>query len=413
MARFNLFKRNKNAVHSPVDIRDYFSSTDAYSGKEATSFGAIDIICNALASLSFNVYDAETRQPIKGHWLYELIKQPNIDETHNLFFSQLVRDWFDGGAFLYLYKNADGRVISFFRMNPRAVVVKRDELNRKQFLYNGRVYYSDRVLHIPGKYGYNGLTGKSIFEELRTIFDTSMNLDAFTSNTFNQNLGKRLVIDTTEAFQGMSDEQAKILENKIITNYSGVKNAGRPIVKRNGLKFETLDTGANSNQASQLAENRMYQTKLIAEVFHIPVELLVGNLPGDVEAIYTVFANQCIEPIATEIQEYFNLLLSPEERTHCYFEFSYNSLMKTSLTKRVEAYAKQLTNGVLSVDEIRKKENLPELGTEAANTLLVPANLMPVKDDVFDAYMASAKQKMQDIDNVNDNDTNGVGDDKK
>lgn len=411
MARFNLFqKRNKNAVHEPVNIRDYVSSTDTYSGKEATSFAAVDIIANTVSSLGFGVYDRTTRQAVKDHWLYELIAQPNLDEVHSLFFNLIIRDYFDGNIFLYLYKNADGKVISLFRLDPRATTVKRDELNRKQFINNGRVYYSDRVLHIPSKFGYNGLKGRSIFEELRTIFDTSMNLDAFTSNTFNQNLGKRLVIDTTDAFQSMSDDQAKILEAKLVQTYCGVANAGKPIVKRNGLKFETLDTGTSSNQAAQLSENRMYQTKLIAELFHIPPEFLIGGLPGDIESLYTVFANQCIEPLATEIAEYFNLLLSPEERSRYYFEFSYNSLMKTSLTKRVDSYAKQLTNGILSVDEIRKKENLAELGTEAANTLLVPANLMPVKDDVFNAYMASAKQKAEAL---TDKDTTGVGDDKK
>lgn len=411
MRPFNfLTKRNKNAAHTPSDVRDYASATDIYSGKEATSFGAIDLISNTFASLSFGVYDRETRQPVKGHWLAELIAQPNLDEVHNLFFSQIVRDWFDGGCFLYLYKNADGEIVSLFRMNPHQVTVKRDALNRKQYTYNGRVYYSDRVLHIPSKYGYNGLTGKSIFSQLSAIFETSQNLDAFTSNTFAQNMGKRLVIDTSDAFQEMSDDQADILIKKIVTNYSGVQNAGKPIVKRNGLKFETLDTGTSSNQASQLAENRLYQTKLIAEIFHLPPEFLIGGLPQDVEALYTVYTNQCIEPLATEFQEYFNLLLSAEERTRYYFEFNYNSLLKTSLSKRIDAYAKQITNGVLSVDEIRKKENLPELGTDAAQTLFIPANLMPVTDEVVDSYMASAKLKAQEL---TTKDASGVGDDKK
>ena len=411
MAKLNIFtKRNKNAVHAPKETPDFNNVVNAYAGKEATSFGAIDIIANTIASLSFGVYDRATRQRVSGHWLSDLIAQPNLDEVHSLFIPQIVRDWFGGNVFLYLYKNPEGRIISFFRMNPSQVLVDRDEFNRKRFTYNGKVYYSDRVLHIPGKYGYNGLVGKSIFKELQNIFETSENLDVFTSNTFSNNMGKRLVIDATDAYQSMSDDQADVLVKKLVNNYSGVQNAGKPIVKRNGLKYETIDTGTSSNQASQLAENRMYQTKLIAEVFHIPPEFLVGNVPTDVEALYTVFANQCIEPIATEFQEYFNLLLSPEERTRYYFEFTYNSLMKTSLSKRIDAYAKQVTNGILSVDEIRKKENLPELGTEAANTLLVPANLMPVTDDVFEAYMASAKQKAETLTNK---DTTGVGDDKK
>lgn len=417
MAKLRFFeKRNKNAASAPRQVRDYYSSTNGYTGQEVTAFSAVDIISNAFASLSFGVYDRKTHERKEGHWLEALIGQPNRDEPHNLFFSQIVRDWFDGGAFLYQYKNAEGLVVSLFRLNPREVRVRRDPVtNQKIFTYNGMEYTSDRILHIPSKYGYNGLVGRSIFDELRETFDVSKNLDSFTANTFNQNVGKRLVIDTSKAWQGMSDEQKALLEEKYINRYAGVRNAGRPIVKAGGIEFSTLDTGTSSNQSAQLAENRLYQSKLICEMFHIPPEFLIGGLPAEVESLYTVFVNMCIEPMATEFQEYFNLLLGAE-RGSVYFEFSYNSLMKTSLTRRVDAYAKELTNGILSVDEIRRRENLSELETEAAKTLLVPANLMPVRDDVFDAYMASAKEKLKGLNDTQNNgsaDTHGVGDDKK
>ena len=90
--------------------------------------------------------------------------------------------------------------------------------------------------------------------------------------------------------------------------------------------------------------------------------------------------------------------------------------MKTSLTKRVDAYSKQLMNGQLTINEIRAKENLPEIDSEAANTLVIPSNLMPVRDDIFDAYMASAKEKLKkvnDSSDLNNSDSTGIGDDKK
>ena len=413
----NLFsKRNREAASKPANIWDFYSSTDFVSGKEATAFSAIDLIANAFASLSYGVYNRKTRELIHSHWLYQLIEQPNLEETHSLFFSQLIRDWYAGNVYLYLYKNADGRVVSFFRMDPNMVTVTRDELNRKRYSYNGNVYHADRVLHIPSKYGYDGLKGKSIFSELAEVFETSLKLDQYVNNTFDSNMGKRLVIDATEAYKDLSDEEQKLMRDKFINNYGGIKNAGKPLVKSGGIKFETLDTGTATNQASELSINREYQTKIIAELFHIPPAFLTESLPGEVESLYTVFVNQAIEPLATLFQECFNMLLSPAERESVYFEFSYNSLLKTSLTKRVDAYAKQLTNGMISVDEIRRKENLPELGTSSASTLLVPANLMPVRDDIFDAYMASAKEKLQNLNTTEktvEKDSSRIGDDKK
>lgn len=85
-------------------------------------------------------------------------------------------------------------------------------------------------------------------------------------------------------------------------------------------------------------------------------------------------------------------------------------MLKTSLTTRVDAYTKQLNNGQLTINDIRRKENMPELPTKAGNTLLVPANLMPATDEVFDAYMAKAKKEAEGLQNK---DATGVGDDRK
>lgn len=83
----NLFsKRNREAASKPANIWDFYSSTDFVSGKEATAFSAVDLIANAFASLSYGVYNRKTRELIHSHWLYQLIEQPNLEETHSLFF---------------------------------------------------------------------------------------------------------------------------------------------------------------------------------------------------------------------------------------------------------------------------------------------------------------------------------------
>jgi hypothetical protein len=86
--------------------------------------------------------------------------------------------------------------------------------------------------------------------------------------------------------------------------------------------------------------------------------------------------------------------------------------MKTSLQTRIETYAKQLTNGILSPNEVRRKENLPEI--EAGDTIFVQANLMPLRQDVIDSYMAKSK-KIENENIVSPNtqgDHSNLGDDK-
>ena len=292
-------KRNKNAVNTPRNIRDYISLADSYAGKEATSFTAIDMIANAISMLGFGVYDVKSGEKKEKHWLYEVFAQPNLDETKSFFIYQIVKDWFSGGCFIYLFKNEEGKIISFFRLNPSAVNVSRDPVtNAKKYSYNGMTYYSDRILHIPCKYGYNGLRGGSIYSEVPQIFNTAIQLNNYVQNTFSQNLGKRLVIDTTEAYQDLTDDEKDQLENKLVYKYGGVKNAGRPIVMSGGIKFSSIDTGTASNQASELTDNREFQLNMISQLFHIPKDALNGNVPNDIENYLMLFSIFSVQPVA-------------------------------------------------------------------------------------------------------------------
>jgi len=425
----NIFKRlfrnfNRNARTKPRIIRDYISPVDVSTQKESTSFASIDMIANAVASLGYGVYSADTHEKIKTHWLSNLIFEPNLEETHTLFLSQCVRDYFAGNVFLFKARNELNEIVSLFRLNPCNVFVSRDlATNRKVYTYNGQRYTDNEILHIPSKYGYDGLRGHSIFTELSDTFRTAEKLNYYTANSFDNSLGERLIIDITDAFPDADDDTIEKVRDSYIDRYSGVKNAGKPIVKHGGIKFETIKTGTNDNKAQELAQNREFQNEQIAQIFHIPIDFLNGSAPQNIESSYTILTTQAVEPIATAFEEAFNRLLSEDERFECFFEFNYSSLMKTSLITRIDAYSKQLTTGQLVLDEVRQMENHRVYGTEAANTPLVASNLMPARDDIFNAYMAKAKetaskmfesnQSATDKNNLLTGDSSGIGDDKK
>jgi hypothetical protein len=44
--------------------------------------------------------------------------------------------------------------------------------------------------------------------------------------------------------------------------------------------------------------------------------------------------------------------------------------------------------------------------------LFVPANLLPVREDVIDSYMANSKKKMNELENL-ENQHEKIGDDKQ
>ena len=365
------------------------------AGTDATAWAAMDMISSSIANLAGSVLNRATKEAVNDHPVSFLMKQPNLDETRFLFVYRSVQDYFRHGNIFWLKSGTGNRTVALFRLDPGKVKTGRNPDNRKTYTYGGTEYGGDEILHIPSRFGYDGLTGKSIMEECGGVFKTAGDLDSFTANSFGNNIGNRLVIDLTKAAKNATQEQILRYRDEFLSNYTGIKNAGKPIVKSNDIEYGTISTEYKDNRANQLLENRTFQEKEIAKLFGIPLALLNGKAAGDVESLYILYIENAIRPVATAWEQAVNMLFPPAQREKLCYEFNYNGLLKTSLTTRVTTYAQQLTNGILSPNEIRRKENLPPV--EAGDTVFIPANLMPLKNDVVDSYMAGAKTKMQEL----------------
>jgi HK97 family phage portal protein len=413
---FGIFKRKKK---TPIKYTTFnYNTWDSQTGQDSTSFAGIDLICNAFAALGFDFYSFYTREKT-GHRLKELLADPNSEITRFDFFYHSARNLYTHGNCYWYKYDIDGEIVSLFLLNPADVRVQRDSVtNEKLFYYNGGAFKSDKILHVPSRFGYNGLIGQSVFTVCNAIFRGIADLDLYVRNSFKSNVGKRLMIDVS-ANPDMSNEQIQEYREKFIRDYGGVNNSGVPLIKTKRLGFDVVDSGLQDNHAQQLEENRRFNEKEIAKLLGVPLELLSGgDLKKDIESIYTLFLDNAIRPLASQFEGAVNkFLLNGYERQEVYFEFSYNSLLKTSLQARIDAYVKQLNNGLLSVNEIRKKENLPEI--EAGDYHFVPANYMPLREDTIEAYMAGAKLKGAELQGLQKSNSAGfhgenppIGDDK-
>ena len=414
------FKRNKDAKIRPQDFRDFTPSSSGIFNKDGVSFACINIIATEFAKLSFGVYDKNTHQKIKNNFLYELIKKPNLEENHFLFFYNCVIDYFNKGVFLYVMENTNGTPISLFRLNPDNVNITRDiQTNKRIYNYNGYRYTDNEVLYISSRYNYSTLKGgDSIFNAVHGTFTTANALESYTANSFiNGIYGKRLVVDISEALPDATEKQIEELKTLMTSQYSGIENAGKPLFKKRGINYSEIGSGTTDNKSAELKENRALQKADVSMLFGVPLELLNSSSSLDVEKAFLLLNEFGVQPIALQFQEAFNDLLNDD---YCYFEYNYNAILKTSLTQRIDAYNKQINNGLLSPNEARQKENMPPV--EAGDTFFIPSNLMPLNEETINAYMAKQKAIASDNNSSADTSTdNGVlnsqhspsGDDKQ
>ena len=105
------------------------------------------------------------------------------------------------------------------------------------------------------------------------------------------------------------------------------------------------------------------------------------------------FLSSCIKPLGDHICQSFEKLLTPAERLKYSIKFDYKNLLTTNTKDTVDYLAKEVNNGLLTLNEARKKLGMEDIG-EVGDYHFVQSNLMPLTKDNVDAYMAQNKTAM-------------------
>ena len=390
-------------------------------GESATSFAAIDMIASSIANLSGDFFNRADKQVLKDFPLYKVLQNPNLDDTRFLFFYQSVDNYFrEGNIYWFLSRNDSGDIVAIYNLDPKTVTVKKDQLNRKIFTHDGREYLADTIIHIPSRFSYDGLTGKSISHECGHIFRLSSDLDEYVNKTLHSGLGSHLILDMSEFSETATLEEKQRMQELFKELYTGTKNIGKPLVKSKGIKYEMLDTKHSTNAAAQLAENREFQIQEIAKLFGIPIQLISGKITNNnlIESLYVLYTQNAILPIASQLEDAICRMIDEGKRERVYFEFSFNSLLKTSARDRFDIYGKQLEHGILNIDEVRYMENRSPIQNGAGGIHTVNSSRMPVKPEIWDSYMAEAQTKKAELEKMNSHSPgvsgnhSNIGDDK-
>ncbi|UTC82646.1 phage portal protein [Treponema denticola] len=424
---FNFFKSKQNTQKRGNPLVNYTlhsipTLASVLSGPEDDGIGAIDLIASYFASLSLKVYSAKNNKTIDDHWLAALIKNPNMDDAQFNFFYQIAYDYLnEGNVYIYIYiDRTSGRPTSFFRLPPNEVTVYRNDSRHKIFRHKDREYTAKNIIHIPSRFSFDGTTGKSIFKKHAATFDTFSDLNSQLKKSATNFAveGDRPVLDISEAFDSVTDEQADAFRDKFIREYSGVENVSKPVVLKKGFKLTSLKGAPLSQREQQFFENRKEQKEIINDIFGVPKGFNGGETSLDLEALHILFLGNAIRPIALTVAQYFNKLLDRFDFGKTYVKFNFNSLLRTSLQSRIDSYSKQLGNGILTPNEIRGMEGLPPTVDDAGDNLFIPANLLPLKKDIVDSFLASSRLKLAELENKGENTGNeekllNLGDDKK
>lgn len=348
---------------------------------------AVTILAEAVGQLPVEIYRTTPdgdRVRVDDHPVVRLLRiAPNNFQTPLQFNEgKQVSLGLRGNAFALKFYRPDGTIRSLYPVNADRVQVLVSPVDRMPYY---RILLAPdgieglfplRDIHHVRWISDNPYTGLSPISLHRDAIGIALATERHTGKMFGNGTHLSGVITRPAAAPAIKDPAAiERLTTEWTNKYAGMDNVGRVALLQEGMEFKPLSM---TNEDAQLIAARQYSVRDIARIYGIPAHML-----GDLErATHSNIEHQSLEFVIHTLMPWLKRheeamerdLLSEEERAAgMTIQFNVTGLLRGDITSRYAAYAQARQWGWLSVNDIRRLENLPPI--EGGDTYLQPLNM--------------------------------------
>ena len=297
------------------------------------------------------------------------VNKPDVSMPSVAFWQQtMISLLIDGNAFVRLFKDNTGTVVNMVVLNPLNVQVSRNALGQKFYtstVEGNKVLTNDEMLHISGSIIMPGeFRGKSPIDTLKENIGLAISLESFAARFFGQGTLTQGVIEYPGA---LTAEQAENLARSFDRQHKGFRKAHKTGILSGGASFKPTTI---ANDQAQMLDSRRLAVEDVARAYRVPTDMIGLNNGGQsynsVEAKNIAFLTHTLRPWLAKLEDAFSTLLVDG----AYLAFSTDDLLRGDYATRIEGYSKLLQNGVLSTNEVRRKENMRPI--EGGDVVRVP-----------------------------------------
>ena len=308
--------------------------------------GAVDLIGNMIACMPVKLYKYEDGR-VKEQENDRRVKLLNGDTGDTLDSFQLkkamVEDYLLGkGGYCFIQRNRN-EVVSLRYVEDIYITI----------LKNFKPIFKDYVIMVMGEqykpYEFikllrntkDGSTGIGLTQELGKTLETAYDTLLYQLSLVKSGGNKKGFL---KAQRRLGQEEINTLKRAWRNMYAN--NSENVVVLNNGLEFQE---SSNSSVEMQLDQNKRTLADEINKIFHIYEN-------------FELTFKEAIYPIVKAFETALNRdLLLEREKGKYFFEFDVKEIIKASLRERYEAYKLAKETGFLTLNEIRKTENLEEI----------------------------------------------------
>lgn len=338
----------------------------------AAIYSAVSLISDTISTLPVSAYLRRGNNRFVMLPQPDWVSKPDVDTTREAFYGSIIVSLLlDGNAFVRVFTR-NGQVVNLSVLNPQKVQIKREALGQVRFVVEGedRPLTSDEVIFIPDVVRPGHIRGISRVDTLKENWGLALALESYAARFFGQGATTQGIIEVEE---DLTFEQAKNLSDSFDLRHKGFKRAHKTGVLTNGAKYKQTTV---PNDQAQFLDSRRMAVEDVARAFNVPPHLL--GLPGttsyaSVEQNNLAWVTHCLRPIIQKIETAMSplLLLSPNSQDS-FLKFNIDGLLRADFNSRMSAYSVGLQSGFLTINDVRRLEDLRSLDDPSAETVRVP-----------------------------------------
>lgn len=336
-------------------------------------YSAVSLISDTISTLPVDVFIRRdgARYPFRPRPSW--ITQPDIDTTKEAFYgSVIVSLLLDGNAFIRIYSNPQGEIVNLTVLNPMDVEIKRTGIGRVGFNVRGedRMLTTDDIIFIPDLVRPGHIRGVSRVEALKENFGLAMALEKYAAKFFGSGTQTSGVIEIPG---NATAEQAKAMQEAFDSRHKGWAKAHKTAVLSGGAQYKPTNI---PNDQAQFLDSRRLAVEDVARAFNVPPHLL--GLPGtntyaSVEQNNLAWVTHGLRPIVQKIGGALSPLMARYAGgEQAFVRFNLDGLLRADINSRMTAFSTGLQSGFLTINDVRRIEDLPPINDPSADTVRVP-----------------------------------------
>jgi len=351
--------------------------------KYSAVFSCVKVLAETFASSPIMLYrnTGEGRERVNNLRVYDILHNRPNEEMSPFSFKETLETSrnLGGNAICERLVNGRGDLVGLYPYPWSAVSIQRNAEGRLEYVIGdgeeSKVLSRDQVLHIPGL-SFDGVIGLSPIEYVSNAIRLGLSYESFAIQLYKNGA------TSTGAFKhpsALKEEAYKRLKKELKENYTGLQNSGTPMLLEDGLEFVPFSIKPVD---AQMLESKRFQIEDIARIYRVPLHLLqdlTRATNNNIEHQSLEFVMYTMLPIYKRAEEAMNaqLLTRQQRQAGYYLEFKMDGLLRGDIQSRYAAYAIARQWGIMSINDIRKLENMNPI--DGGDSYLQPLNMISVE----------------------------------